>query len=158
MPATSKMSFTPTGTPCSGPRSRDARASASRSRAIAGAPSASRCAQARSSPSSFRMRVRHASTSSTGLTVRARTASAISRALSETRSPEGIENLRDDLEAPERGHQVGAGVARPDRTHQLLRHLDTDAQRAVTGLAQAAPDILRNRDPRHLVVQELGVA
>src|SRR5439155_34256 len=34
MPATSKMSFTPTGTPCSGPRSFPARASARRSRAV----------------------------------------------------------------------------------------------------------------------------
>src|SRR6266478_1049964 len=158
MPATSKMSFTPTGTPCSGPRSRPARASESRSRATARALSASTCAHARRSPSRARIRARHASTSSTALTVPERTASAASSTPSEAGSADRIENLRDDFEAAERGHQIGPGVARPHGSDELLRHLDPDAERAVPGLSKPAADLVGNRDTRHLVVQELGVA
>src|SRR5262245_45447653 len=139
MPATSKMSFTPTGTPWRLPRNRPARASASRSRATARAPSASTCAHAPISPSRARIRSRHAPTSSTGLATPARIASAASRAPSAAGSMDGIEHLRDHLEATERGHEVGAGVASPHGAHELLRHLDPDAQRAVAGFAQPSP-------------------
>src|SRR5215813_2039100 len=108
-------------------------------------------------PSSARMRARHASVSSTGLTAPERTASAAARRPSVTRSADGIENLRDDLEAPERGHEIGAGVALMNGPDQLLRHLDADAKCAVSGRAQTAADRLGDRDARDLVVKELGV-
>src|SRR5262245_25807454 len=158
MPATSKMSFTPTGTPCSTPRSRPARASASRSRAVGKAPAASTWAQALSSPSTARIFVTHASTRSTGLTTPVRIASAAALTPSEVSSADGIEHLRDHFEAPERRHQVGARVARPHGLHQALRHLDPDAQGAVTRLAKPAAHVVGDRDPRHLVVEELGVS
>ncbi len=65
IPATSKMSLMPTGTPCSGPRERPAVVSASRSRAAARAPSASRWAHASTWGSSARTRARQASTRAT---------------------------------------------------------------------------------------------
>src|SRR3989454_2187266 len=157
MPATSKMSFTPTGTPCSGPRSVPARASARRSRAVARASLPSTWAHALSSPSSARILARHASTRSTGLTVPARIASVTSRTPSSASSADRIENLRHDLEAPERGHQIGARVARPHGMDELLRHLDPDPERAVSRLAEPAADRVGNRDARHLVVKELRV-
>src|SRR5215467_1096943 len=158
IPATSKMSFTPTGTPWSVPRKRPPRASASRSRAIARAPAASTWAHAKSSPSSAPIRARHAPTSSTGLTAPARTASAASRTPSAVGSLDRIQHLRDDLEAAERRHQVRARVAIAHGADQLLGHLDPDAERAVAGLAEPAPHVLGNRDARDLVVQEFGVA
>src|SRR5437867_13114730 len=158
IPATSKISFTPTGTPCSGPQSRPARASASRSRATARAPSASTWAHASSAPSRARIRARQASTSSTGLTAPVRIASAASRASSRVGSADRIEHLRNHLEAAERGHQIRAGVATSHGADELLRHLDADAERAVARLAKAAAHVLGNHDPRHLVVEELGVA
>ena len=63
MSAVSITSFTPTGSPCSGPRG----ASASRARACASAPSASRYAHARSSPSRASIRARHSRTRSSAL-------------------------------------------------------------------------------------------
>src|SRR5262249_53837734 len=135
-PATSKMSFTPTGTPWSGPRRRPARASASRSRAVAKAPSASTWAHASSAPSSASIRARQASTSATGLTAPVRTASAASLAPSAASSVDGIEHLRDHLEATERGHQVGARVAASHGADELLRHLDPDEEGAVARLAK----------------------
>src|SRR5437867_13427733 len=108
-------------------------------------------------PSSARMRARHAVVSSTGLTEPARTASAASRRPSAKRSPDGIEDLGHDLEASERGHQVGAGVALAHSPDQLLRHLDPGAERAVAGLAQTPADRLGDRDAWDLVVEELGV-
>src|SRR5437867_988263 len=157
-PATSKMSLTPTGTPCSGPRSRPSRASASRSRAVARAPRSSTCAHALRPPSRARMRARHASTSSTGLKVPTRIAAAASRTPSAESSVDRIENLGDDFEPPERGHQVRAGVAPPDHPDEVLRHRDPNAERAVTCLVESAADRLGNRDARHLVVKELRVA
>src|SRR5262245_58410546 len=104
-------------------------------------------------PSSARMRARHASVSSTGLTAPERPASAAVRRPSVTRSADGIEDLCDELEASERGHEIGAGVALANGPDELLRHLDAHAKRAVSGRAQTAAD----RDARDLVVQELGV-
>src|SRR2546427_3672691 len=158
IPATSKMSFTPTGTPCSGPRSCPARTSDSRSRAMARAPAASTCAHARRSPSSAPIRARHASTNSTGLRTPLRIASAASLTPSEVGSADRIEHLRDHLEAAERGHEVGAGVTSAYGAHQLLRHLDPDAEGAIAGLAKPPANPLWNRDTRHLVVKELGVS
>src|SRR5215475_2997252 len=109
-------------------------------------------------PSSARMRARHASVSSTGLTAPERTAAAAGRRPSATRSADGIEDLRDDLKASERWHQVGACVALAHGTDELLRHLDPGAERAVARLAQAAANRLGDRDARDLVVEELGVA
>src|SRR5262245_9418835 len=158
IPATSKMSFTPTGTPWSGPRRRPARASAWRSRAVASAPSASTWAHASSAPSSAAIRARPASTSATGLTAPVRTASAASLTPSAASSADGIEHLRDHLESTERGHQVGARVAAAHGADELLRHLDPDAEGAVPRLAKPPAHVLGNRDARHLVVEELGMA
>src|SRR5258705_10353996 len=108
-------------------------------------------------PSSARMRARHASVSSTGLTDPERTASAASRRPSAKRSPDGIEDLGHDLEASERGHQVGAGVALAHGPDQFLRHLDPGAERAVAGLAQTPADGLGDRDARDLVGEEVSV-
>src|SRR4030095_15133081 len=94
-------------------------------------------------PSSARMRARHASVSSTGLTAPERTASAAARRPSTSSAAEGIEDLRDDLEASERGHEIGAGVALAHSPDELLRHLDAGAKRAVSGLAQTAAEPLR---------------
>src|SRR5262245_56937161 len=109
-------------------------------------------------PSSARMRARHASVRSTGLTAPERTASAAARRPNVTMSADGIEDLRNDLEASERGHEIGAGVALANGPDELLRHLDTHAKRAVSGRAQTAADRLGDRDARYLVVKELGVA
>src|SRR5215813_5215794 len=109
-------------------------------------------------PSSARMRARHASVSSTGLTAPERTASAAARRPSVTRSADGIEDLRDDLEASERGHEIGAGVALAHGPDEFLRHLDAGAKRVVSGLAQTTADRLGDRDARDFVVEKLGVA
>src|SRR5437867_10387896 len=158
MPATSKMSFTPIGTPCSGPRRRPARASRWRSRAVARAPSASTKDHAVRRSSRPRIRARHASTRSMGLTRPARTPSAALRAPSRASSTEDIEHLGHDLEAPERRHQIGARVAGPHVADELLRHLHAGAEGTIPRVAQPPADHVGNRDARHLVVEELGVA
>src|SRR5262245_3091072 len=158
IPATSTMSFTPTGTPCSGPRDRPVRASARRSRAVTRAPSWSTSAQARTAPASPRMRASHAAVSATEHTGPERPASPGAPRPSATRAADGIEDLRDDLEASERGHEIGAGVTLAHGQDELLRHLDAGAKRMVSGLAQTAADRLGDRDARDLVVEELGVA
>src|SRR5215471_21778642 len=132
------MSFTPTGTPWSRPRRRPARAS--------------------SAPSCASIRARQASTSASGLTAPVRTASAASLAPSAASSVDGIEHLRDHLEATERGHQVDARVAASHGANELLRHLDPDAEGAVARLAKPPAHVLGNCDARHLVVKEFGVA
>src|SRR5262249_56346666 len=104
------------------------------------------------------MRARHASVSSTGLTAPERTASAAARRPSATRSADGIEDLRDDLEASERGHEIGAGVALAHGPDEFLRHLDAGAKRVVSGLAQTTADRLGDRDARGFVVETLRVA
>src|SRR3989454_12682188 len=114
-------------------------------------------AHALSSPSSARILARHASTRSTGLTVPARIASVTSRRPSAASSADRIENLRHDLEAPERRHQIGAPLPRPHGTDELLRHLDPDPERAVSRLAEPPANRVGNRDARHLVVKELRV-
>ena len=69
----------------------------------------------------------------------------------------GIEDLGDDLEAAERGHEVRAGVASAHLADELLRHLDADAKRAVPRVLQPAAHRLGDRDAGHLVVEELGM-
>src|SRR3989442_1674504 len=71
---------------------------------------------------------------------------------------ESIQHLGDDLEAPERGHEVDAGVPAADLTDQPLSHLDADPQRPVAGVSEARADLLGDRDAGHLVVEELSVA
>src|SRR5687768_4695016 len=157
MPATWKMSFTPPGTPCSGPSARPARTSSSRCRAAARAPASSTCTHAFNPPSSARMRARHASTRSADASMRSRTARAASATPSAVGSAEGIEHLRDHLEAAEGRHQVGTRVAPAHLVHESLRHLDTGAQRLVARIAQARAHVVGDGDAGHLVVQELGV-
>src|SRR5262249_42991034 len=161
MPATSKMSLIPTGTPWSGPRTYPARVSASRSRATARAPSGSACVQAKTSPSSPRMRSRHASSSAVAVILPSRIRRWASRALrriSRRASSEDIQHLRHDLEAAEGRHEVRAGVARADLADELLGHLDAGAKRAVARGTKPGPHAIGNRDPGDLVVEELGVA
>src|SRR5437879_10470822 len=71
---------------------------------------------------------------------------------------ESIQHLGDDLEAPERGHEVDACVPAADLTDQPLSHLDADPQRPVAGVSEARADLLGDRDAGHLVVEELSVA
>src|SRR5262249_10571578 len=104
------------------------------------------------------MRARHASVSSTGLTAPERTASAAARRPSATRSADGIEDLRDDLEASERGHEIGASVALAHGPDEFLRHLDAGAKRVVSGLAQTAAARLGDRDARGFGGEKPGVA
>src|SRR2546425_2393538 len=165
-PATWKISFTATGIPCTGPRTVERFASSARSRAAAKAPFSSTCTHACTLPSSARIRPRHASTSDTGLTAPRRISAAASTTPSAESSggaialrlTEGIQHLGDDLEAPERGHEVDAGVAAADLAYQALGHLDADLQRAVARVSEARADLVGDRDARHLIVEELGVA
>src|SRR5207244_12638702 len=96
---------------------------------------------------------RHASTNSTGLRTPLRIASAASLTPSEVGSADRIEHLRDHLEAAERGHEVGAGITSAYGAHQLLRHLDPDAEGAIAGLAKPPATPLWNRGSRPVVVK-----
>src|SRR5207245_55951 len=152
---TSMMSFTPIGTPCSGPSVAPGRTAASAARAAARAPASSTWIHAFTVGSTARMRSRQAFTRAAAVTSPARRAVATARTPS---SVERIEHLRDHLEASERRHEIRAGMAAPNLGHQRLRHLDAGAQGGLTGVAQPRAGGVGHRDARHLVVQELGVA
>ena len=74
-------------------------------------------------------------------------------------SPERVENLGDDLEAAEGRHQIGAGIAgrAPPRGGPGPSRSPTRSPRSPAS-RMPRPDGVRDRDARHLVVQELGVA
>src|SRR5438552_15444205 len=127
------MYCSPIGTPCSGPSVAPGRTGGWAARAAARAPVSSTWIHAFTLGSTARMRSRQASTRAAALTSPARRAVAAARTPS---SVERIEHLRNHLEASERRHEVGAGMAAPNLGHQRLGHLDTGAQGGLTGLAQ----------------------